>query len=173
MPSPVGHFLFGMAAHVATSPAADIGWRTRTVVTVACALAPDLDFAAGLWGVRWHQQHTHSIGAAVIAGVAVALGARLLGSRRWAALGLAACAGWLSHIALDFLNVDTHPPIGILALWPLDGGYYKFPWPIFMDIGRTLDLHTVRHNALAVGWEAVSLSALLVLAWRRRRHPRR
>jgi membrane-bound metal-dependent hydrolase YbcI (DUF457 family) len=162
-----------MAAHVVTSPASDIGWRTRTAVTVVCALAPDLDFAAHPFGVRWHQQHTHSIGAAVIAGLAVALVARLAGSARGSGLGVAAFLGWLSHVVLDFLNVDTHPPIGIMALWPFSGGFFKFPWPIFMDIGRTLDLHTVRHNTLAVGWEAVSLSALLVLAWRKRQHPRR
>jgi membrane-bound metal-dependent hydrolase YbcI (DUF457 family) len=162
-----------MAAHVATAPAADIGWRARTAVTVFCALAPDLDFVAHPFGVRWHQQHTHSVGAALIAGVVVALGARLAGSPRWAGLGLAALIGWLSHVCLDYLNVDTHPPIGIMALWPLSGGFFKFPWPIFMDIGRTLDLHTVRHNVLAVGWEAVALGALLVLCWRRRQHPRR
>ena len=173
MPSPVGHFLFGMAAHVATAPASDIGWRTRTAVTVACALAPDLDFAAGLWGARWHQQHTHSIGAAALAGILVAGIARQSGSTRWSGLGAAAFIGWLSHIVLDFLNVDTHPPIGILALWPLDGGYYKFPWPIFMDIGRTLDLRTVRHDALAVAWEALSLGLLLVVCWRRRHQPGR
>ena len=173
MPSPVGHFLFGMAAHVATAPAADIGWRTRTAVTVACALAPDLDFAAGLWGVRWHQRETHSVGAAVAAAMAVALVSALAGSARWRALGLAALVGWLSHVGLDFLNVDTHPPIGIMALWPLSDGFFKFPWPIFMDIGRTLEWNTVRHNLLAVGWEAVSLGLLLVLVWRRRSRPRR
>ena len=173
MPSPVGHFLFGLAAHVATAPGADIGWRARTAVTVACALAPDLDFLAHPFGVRWHQRHTHSIGAAVIAGVVVAAMAAARGSPRWRGLGLAAFLGWISHVGLDFLNVDTHPPIGIMALWPLSGGFFKFPWPIFMDIGRTLDWNMVRHNTLAVGWEALSLGALLVLCWRWRKHPRR
>ena len=173
MPSPVGHFLFGMAAHVATAPAADIGWRTRTAVTVFCALAPDLDFAAHLFGVRWHQRHTHSVGAAALAAAAVAAGAALAGSARGRALGFAALVGWLSHVGLDFMNVDTHPPIGIMALWPLSDGFFKFPWPVFMDIGRTLEWNTVRHNLLAVGWEAASLGLLLVLVWRRRKHPRR
>ena len=173
MPSPLGHFLIGMAAHVATAPSPHLGWRTRTAVTVACALAPDLDFAASLWGVRWHQRHTHSIGAAVVAGLAVAIVARVAGSRAWPSLGLAAFFGWTSHLALDFLNVDTHPPIGIMALWPFSKGHYKFPWPIFMDIGRTLEWNTVRHNALALAWEAALLCPLLVLAWRRRTRPRR
>lgn len=171
MPSPLGHFLAGVATHVATAPSSDLAWRTRTAVTVACALAPDLDFAAGLWGVRWHQKHTHSIGAAVIAAVVVAAVSALRGSPRWRGLGLGALLGWLSHVLIDFLNVDTHPPVGIMALWPLSDGFYKSPWPIFMDIGRTLEWITVRHNALALAWEAVLLSPLLVLCWRRRTRP--
>jgi hypothetical protein len=77
--------------------------------------------------------------------------------------------GWASHVLLDYLNVDTHPPIGLLALWPFLGAYLKFPWPIFMDIGRTLDWHTVRHNAVAAAWEAAVLVPLLVWVWRSRR----
>jgi membrane-bound metal-dependent hydrolase YbcI (DUF457 family) len=173
VPSPVGHFLFGLATHVSTASAEDLGWRARTAVTVACALAPDLDFLAGLWGVRWHQRHTHSIGAAVIAAALVAIGSRIAGSARWRSLGLAAWLGWMSHLALDFVNVDTHPPIGIMALWPFSTAHYKFPWPVFMDIGRTLDWKTARHDALALAWEAALLCPLLVFAWRRRTRPRR
>jgi membrane-bound metal-dependent hydrolase YbcI (DUF457 family) len=162
-----------MATHAVSAPAADLGWRTRTAVTVLCALAPDLDFAGGLFGQRWHQRQSHSIGAALIAGAAVSLFSLVSGSARWRGLGAAAFLGWTSHLVLDFMNVDTNPPIGIMALWPFSSDFFKFPWPIFMDIGRTLTLHTVRHNALAVAWEAVSLSLLLVVCWRGRKHPRR
>jgi hypothetical protein len=55
-----------------------------------------------------------------------------------------------------------------MALWPLEDGYYKFPWPIFMDIGRTLEWKTVRHDALALAWEAALLCPLLVVIWRAR-----
>jgi len=168
VPSPLGHFLFGVTTHLATASPRDVGWRTRTAVTVACALAPDLDLLGGLWGVRWHQRETHSIGAAVLAGLAVALASLLGGSARWRSLGLAAFLGWMSHLAIDLLNVDTHPPIGIMALWPLSDAHFKFPWPIFMDIGRTLDWKTVRHDALALAWEAALLCPLLVVIWRGR-----
>jgi hypothetical protein len=90
---------------------------------------------------------------------------------RWprpAVLGLAAVLGWSSHVVLDLLNRDTHPPIGLMALWPITEGYYKVPWPIFMDIGRTLDWKTVRHDALALAWEATLLCPLLVVIWRAR-----
>lgn len=173
MPSPVAHFLFGLTTHVAVSPAADIGWRRRTVITVAAALAPDLDFVFKAFGLAVHQGASHSVGAALIAGVVVAGTAALARWPRPGALGLAAFLGWISHVFLDLLNLDTHPPIGVLALWPFADGHYKVPWPIFMDIGRTLEWITVRRNTIALAWEAALLSPLLVLAWRLRTRPRR
>ena len=83
-------------------------------------------------------------------------------------LALAVGAAWLSHIVLDYLNRDTNPPIGIMALWPLTGAFYKFPWPIFLDIGRTLEWATVRHNLVALAWESLLLLPPLVLSWRHR-----
>ena len=168
MPSPVAHFLAGLAVHVATAPAADLGWRQRTAITVAAAIAPDLDFALKPLGLAVHQGASHSVGAAFLAGIVVALGAALLRWPRPLVLGLAAILGWSSHIVLDLLNLDTHPPIGLMALWPFTQGYYKVPWPIFLDIGRTLDWKTVRHDALALAWEAALLCPLLVLIWRGR-----
>ena len=168
MPSPVAHFLTGLTVHVATAPAKDLGWRFRTAITVAAAIAPDLDLALKPLGVAVHQGASHSVGAAVIAGLAVALVSFMGGSSRWRSLGLAAFLGWMSHLAIDVLNVDTHPPIGIMALWPLSDAHFKCPWPIFLDIGRTLDWKTVRHDALALAWEATLLCPLLVVVWRGR-----
>jgi membrane-bound metal-dependent hydrolase YbcI (DUF457 family) len=168
VPSPVAHFLAGLTAHVATAPASDLGWRRRTAITVAAAIAPDLDLLLKPLGLAVHHGASHSVGAALLAGTAVAAGAALLRWPRALALGLAAMLGWSSHVVLDLLNLDTHPPIGLMALWPFTEGYYKAPWPIFMDIGRTLDWKTVRHDALALAWEAALLCPLLVVAWRGR-----
>ena len=73
-----------------------------------------------------------------------------------------------ARLLLDFLNVDTNPPIGLMALWPFSDGYYKSPWSLFLDIGRTLNWTTVRHDTLAMAWEVVVLCPVLVLAWRAR-----
>ena len=112
MPSPFAHFLAGLSVHVATAPAADLGWRRRTVITVAAAIAPDLDLVLKQFGLAVHQGASHGIGAALLAGAAVAAVAALLRWPRPLALGLAAFLGWSSHIVLDLLNLDTHPPIG-------------------------------------------------------------
>jgi len=104
----------------------------------------------------------------IAGGVAFAI-FRGLGVRAPGRPALAVGAAWLSHIVLDYLNRDLTPPIGLMALWPLSSGHYKFPWPIFLDIGRRLDWPTLRHNLLAAAWECLLLAPLLALSWRRRR----
>lgn len=135
---------------------------------MAAAIAPDLDLLFKPVGLAVHQGASHGIGAAILAGVAVFGLSALLRKPRAAGLGLAAFLGWTSHIVLDLLNRDTHPPIGLLALWPFADGHYKIPWPVFMDVGRTLEWATLMNNTVAVTWEALALGTVLVLVWRRR-----
>jgi len=66
------------------------------------------------------------------------------------------------------VNLDTNPPIGIMALWPWSDSHFKLPWPLLLDIGRTMEWETVRRNAVAAAWEAATLGPLAWLAWRRR-----
>jgi membrane-bound metal-dependent hydrolase YbcI (DUF457 family) len=174
MPSPLGHGLAGAVVHVVTARGGpELRDRTRIAAIVGAALAPDVDLSFFLLDGRNHHNHeTHSIGAAALVfGLAWLLGR----TRRWPRAGplaLAVGAAWLSHVALDYLNVDTTPPIGIMALWPLDDGFHKCPWPIFLDIGRTLSWATVWHDTLAAAWEAAVLTPLLFWVWQLRRHAR-
>ena len=169
MPSPIGHALAGLATHVATAPPDQIASRGRALVTVAAAVAPDLDLAWKLVdGVNHHQAQGHSIGVGLAVAALVGTVASVRGVARPGGLALAALLGWCSHLLLDFLNVDTNPPIGLMALWPFSDGYYKSPWSLFLDIGRTLNWTTVRHDTLAMAWEVVVLCPVLVLAWRAR-----
>lgn len=170
MPSPVGHTIVALSLHAWTARnGAEAVSPGRAAVFVAAAVAPDLDLLLRFVdGRNHHQAESHSIGCAAIAGLlawGLARAWRLAQPLRWAA---AAALAWASHVALDCLSLDTHPPIGLMALWPLSSAHFKFPWPLFMDIGRTLDWNTARHNALAVGWEVVALTPLLVLSWRLR-----
>jgi hypothetical protein len=167
LPSPLAHALAGLAVHVATAPEGELASRRRAAVTVGAALAPDLDFAWKLLdGVNHHQAQGHSIGVGLgLAALVTLVAAARRVPHAWG-LGLAALAGWSSHLALDLLNVDTSPPIGLMALWPLSHGYYKSPWPIFLDIGRTLTWRTVRHVTVAIAWELAILCPLLIAVWR-------
>jgi membrane-bound metal-dependent hydrolase YbcI (DUF457 family) len=172
VPSPLAHAVAGLVVHVATAPRDRIADRRRALVTVGGALAPDLDFAWKLVdGVNHHQAQGHGLGVGLLLAALVAAVAAGRGSPRPLGLGLAALLGWCSHLLLDLLNVDTSPPIGLMALWPFSRGYYKSPWPVFLDIGRTLNWRTVRHDTLAIAWEMVPLSLVLVAVWRwRARH---
>jgi membrane-bound metal-dependent hydrolase YbcI (DUF457 family) len=175
MPSPLGHGLVGLAVHAVTARDAGELWDLRRALVVSgAAVAPDLDLLFRFVdGRNHHQAETHSIGAALIAGVVVAAIARLAGWTRAWALGLVVAAAWLSHPVLDYFGNDTHPPIGLMALWPFDRGFFKSSWIVFMDIGRTLDGETIRHNIVAVSWELLVLLPLLAAAgWlvRRRFH---
>jgi membrane-bound metal-dependent hydrolase YbcI (DUF457 family) len=163
MPSPLGHGLVGLAVHAVTArDVAEAGRLRRAALVAVAAMAPDLDLLFRFVdGRNHHQAETHSIGAAVLAGLATVLVAKLAGGRAPLALGLVVAAGWLTHPLLDYFGNDTHPPIGLMALWPFDRGFYKSPWIVFMDIGRTLDWRTVRHNVVAIAWELLVLTPFL------------
>jgi len=168
VPSPVGHVLVGLALHSLTArDDREAGSLLRAGVIVGAALAPDLDLLFRFVdGRNHHQAESHSIGCAVIAFLLAWGLARARGVPDAARWGLAALVGWLSHVALDLFGRDTHPPIGLMALWPLSSGHFKFPWPLFMDIGRTLDWRTVWHNAVAILWEIAVLLPLAGACWR-------
>jgi hypothetical protein len=174
MPSPVGHGLAALAVHaLAARSRGELLDVRRAGLLVAAALAPDADLLFKLVdGRNHHQMETHGIGCAVLAGLAVwGLGRGL----RWpeaGRLGLLSGLAWASHIALDYLGRDTHPPIGLMALWPLSSGFYKFPWAVFMDIGRTITWETVGHNLVAVAWETLLLLPLVLLSAALRRRAR-
>lgn len=169
MPSPVGHALAGVGLHLLTAPREQSRSRLRIGVVVAAALAPDLDLLLRFVdGRNHHQAESHSLGCALVAGLAVWALARMRGWAQPGVLGLLGFGGWLSHVLLDLLGRDTHPPIGLMALWPLSRDYFKFPFPVFMDIGRTLAWETARHDALAIAWEVVLVAPVVLLLWRLR-----
>jgi len=149
MPSPVGHALAGVAAAWLAGGRLPRGWHgtlflpnpTRTAPTSvdftsrpaemamfgAAAIAPDLDLLVGS-----HSTYTHSIGAVLLVFLVTLFA---MGTRQWRiAIGIA--AAWGSHLLLDWLGSDTSPPIGIMALWPFDGGYYQSSLSLFDAISR-------------------------------------
>ena len=168
MPSPIGHAIAGLTVHVLASRSEqDFRDPRRVALAVGAALAPDADLLFQFVdGRNHHGRELHSLGAALAAALVVYGVWRLRGLSRAPSLGMAVGGAWVSHVVLDYLNIDTNPPIGIMALWPLDSRFYKCPWPVFLDIGRTLEWATVRHDAIAAAWECALLLPVLALAWR-------
>ena len=89
-------------------------WRPLAVCAAAAVL-PDIDF---LWGR--HNMETHSLGAAVLAGLGVLAATRGRQPRLAALVALA----WASHALFDWLGSDDTPPFGVMALWPLTSEFY-------------------------------------------------
>jgi membrane-bound metal-dependent hydrolase YbcI (DUF457 family) len=149
MPSPVGHALGGIAAGIR------ITGRSRAAMwwLAAIGAAADLDLLIGA-----HRGISHSIGAALVAGIVAGLITR---SPRW---GAAVAAAWGSHVLLDWLGADTWPPLGIPALWPFSNAYYHSPIAIFPSVSRQYWLGTrfVYFNVRAL---AVELAILFPLVW--------
>ena len=137
--------------------------RSGTLGTIVAAVAPDLDF---LWGR--HNQETHSLGAAVLAGLAV------LAWKRHLRLAIAVTLAWASHVLFDWLGSDTTPPLGVMALWPLSSEYYFSNAFFFEAISRRYWLDNfITHNVWAVAREMLILGPVAAALWLFRLRPHR
>jgi membrane-bound metal-dependent hydrolase YbcI (DUF457 family) len=152
MPSPVGHALGGIAAGWGLAPARTV--RSTVLLAVAGAAA-DLDLLVGT-----HRGPTHSLGAAVLTFVVVAL---LTRNVRW---GSAMSAAWASHVLLDWVGTDTSAPIGEMALWPMTRAYYESALHLFPAISRRYwlaEFWTYNVKALAIELAILGPIAALVI----------
>lgn len=123
----------------------------------ALGVAPDFDLLLGS-----HNTYSHSIGAAALAGVLVAIAGR----GREMRLALAAAMAYGSHVVLDWLGHDAVPPIGIMALWPFDDGFHLSSLHLFLPVRREYwEPGFVSHTLRALGWELVVLGPLAAVAW--------
>lgn len=147
MPSPVGHLLGGVIVGQAVAPSA-------LLLCAIAGAAPDVDF---LWGR--HNQETHSLGAAIIAGLVV------LAWKRQPRLAIAVTCAWASHVLFDWLGSDTTPPLGVMALWPLSNDYYFSNAFFFEAISRRYWLDNfISHNLWAVAREILILGPVFAVA---------
>jgi LexA-binding, inner membrane-associated putative hydrolase len=177
MPSPVGHALGGVIVGLVcdrrgrSTGSALVRLRaaltSRVVIASAVAgVLPDLDF---LWGR--HNMETHSLGAAMLAGLAAWLWRGGHGR-----IALAIVLAWASHVLFDWLGSDDTPPLGVMALWPVTSAFYFAHAYVFEAISRRYWLAGFwAHNLWAVTTEVVMLAPVLAAAaaWRVRQAPQR
>jgi len=164
MPTPVGHALAGLAVAGIAGRSARLS-TSQVAVLVFCAIAPDLDLALRLFdGVNHHRGPSHSIGMAALAGCLATL-MRRLGFGLPGALAVA--AAWGSHVLLDYVGLDTMPPFGEMALWPVSRDFFIAPMALFYDVHRSFSPEAIRHNIVAVALEIVIVGPLAWLCWKR------
>jgi len=127
--SPIGHSIIGLALTEAGNPSAPSRrwWYALALLSVNFA---DLDFLPGLLIGdinRFHRSITHSLVAALIFGVCVALVARL-----WRApavrAGVLATVLYTTHLLVDFLSGNPSEISGQPLLWPFFRDDVMSPW---------------------------------------------
>ena len=153
MPSPVGHALGGVIVGEVLAPSA-------ILMCAAAGVLPDIDFA---WGA--HNRETHSLWAALIAGLIV------FAWKRSPRLAIAVTLSWASHVLFDWLGSDDTPPLGVMALWPLNSNFYFADAYVFEAISRRYWLDNFyTHNGWAVIKEVLILGpiASALVLYRRR-----
>lgn len=171
MPSPIGHALAGLIVHSSGASRRDLPDWPRAALVAGAACVPDLDLLLRfVIGGHHHRAESHSLGLALASAALTYLAARGAGWPRAGRLAALVGLGWSSHLLLDLLGSDTSPPFGLMALWPWSREWLKAPVVLFLDIGRTLGLSTVRQNVVAAAWEvALLLPILSVVLWFRQR----
>ncbi len=107
---------------------------------------------------------THSLGFAVVVGIAV------VAWQRSSRLGIATAIAVASHVLFDWLGSDDTPPLGVMALWPLTGNFYLAHVFVFEAISRRYWLpNFIAHNSLAILREIAILLPITAALWRWRR----
>ena len=180
MPSPIGHSLVGLTVHLATSRQdQSFCWR-RMALCVFAANAPDLDFIPGLLAGepdRFHHGASHSLGFALVFAILISLFLRGM-KIDWVRSPFLILLGlYSSHLALDYLSIDTAPPYGLPLLWPATHKYYIAAFPFLPDIRRDnstayfLPSLVSGHNLWSVALESFLLAPLLLLVRALRSRP--
>lgn len=161
MPTPVGHALAGIAVAGAFRDASRRMPVSHLAILAVCAAAPDLDLVLRLIdGVNHHRGPSHSFAAAALVAVGTMFLRRLgLNLPAPASMG----AAWASHVVLDYLGLDTSPPVGEMALWPFSDAFYASPVSLFYDIPRSFSAGAIRHNLIAVAMEVGMLGPIVWL----------
>jgi inner membrane protein len=167
MATPLGHALAGYAVYNFTKAAQERDDLSLKLLCVFTATAPDLDFLPGLLlgkPALYHQDITHSLGAAFLTGLGAA-GVWGLRSRSFPAVFRCCFIAYLSHLILDLLGPDKRPPYGIPLLWPISEEHFISPVPILLGVRHAATatastqewvlgfLHL--HNLAAIAWEMV------------------
>ena len=176
MPTPIGHTLAGAAIFELSRPG-ERNWP-RLALCVTLANLADIDMIIG-FGVGlpnlFHRGLTHSLLITLafgVVGIIYGFVSRKKSFLFWAGLFLAAYG---SHLLLDWLALDTGPPIGIPLFWPFSDAYFVSPVTLFSDVYKGMTNATFfeelfcRHNLVTIARELIIMGPvyLVALIWNR------
>ena len=177
MPSPIGHALAGIAvAWTVDLVPGNRGWRRAPArgtwyeragggLTLLCAglgAAPDLDLVYP----GHHRSFSHGLGAVLCVGLVAGMIAANA-KRPVVRIAIMCTAAYASHLLLDWLGADTHPPYGLQLLWPFDGHWFISGLDIFRqtELRRFWTSGPIVTNARAILQELAILGPIAVALW--------
>ena len=148
-------------------------WRWALAGCVVLANFPDVDYVPGILSGdlnAYHHFYTHTPGWCALVAVGV------WGAMRFFRGARAPAFGWilallLSHLVADYMTEDTRPPIGIMALWPLNDQFYISPVTIFRHWKKSQFAELLQwHNFVSASGEALWTVPVVscVLIWKGR-----
>lgn len=153
MPSPIGHALAGWATARVFQATFGAEGGGSTAGTIALAVVADADIFPGLRKAdpnADHKKGTHSLGAAVLAGLAAGCGGRLRGHPFLPNAGRGGVA-YASHLLLDGFSEGSEG--GMRLLWPFSRRARRVPGVWF---------RAIRSESAARGfWKGMLLSGNL------------
>lgn len=135
MPSPIGHALAGWATARVFQTVFGPSAVGSAAGPIAWAVAADVDMIPGLWNTTDpnadHKKGTHSLGAAVLAGVVAGAAGRLRG-RPFAPGAAQGAAAYGSHLLLDSFSEGSEG--GMRLWWPFSRRARRVPGVWFRAI---------------------------------------
>jgi inner membrane protein len=180
MPTPVGHSLMGYLIYSGTGAEPSYRRWSPLVLYLLGANAADLDFIPGMLvgePGRYHHGPSHSLGFAILFGLAVSLAILFLRLGDVVRNSIISFSLYFSHVILDYFSTDTSLPYGVPLLWPLSAEYYIAPFAFLPDVQRapSSGMEFIAsvfslHNLWAVTVESLMFIPLifLMLVWNRR-----
>ena len=80
-------------------------------------------------------------------------------------LALAVTLSWASHVLFDWLGSDDTPPLGVMALWPLNSNFYFANAFVFEAISRRYWLEIFSAQRVGGSEGDLRLGPVASVAW--------
>ncbi|MBI4368544.1 MAG: metal-dependent hydrolase, partial [Candidatus Omnitrophica bacterium] len=139
MPLPVIHSFAGYAVHkVSKKSNSKWQWVRLSVFALVANLA-DFDFLPGLiqhQALLYHRGISHSLGAALLCGFAVAFLAITFMRTSFVRNFIWGSAAYFSHVVLDFF---CGPQAPIPLFWPFTSARFSSPFSVFVTSSQSLE----------------------------------
>lgn len=171
---PVGHSLMGLLIYGIFNQKKE--WRHDIgiiLIYVFLVNLPDGDFIPVVFGFDsynvFHRGITHTLLFSLIVAVIFSAGLRLKNNTPFMASFPIFFLLLYSHVVIDIFGIDTSPPKGVMAFYPLTDQYFTYPLLPQVPHGNLQELLSIVNLKTAIYESSLFLPFLFVLILRKRK----